>query len=63
MAEMDSLNTYTELYVCTNYVRDERMLRIMIGRPNYNSRDLESATIILQANILINEANDEGPPR
>ena len=63
MAEMDSLNTYTELYVCTNYIRDERMLRIMIGRPNYNSRDLESATIILQANILINEANDEGPPR
>ena len=38
-------------------------MRIQVGRPNYNSRDLESATIILSVSILIDELNHEGPPR
>ena len=38
-------------------------MRIQVGRPNYNSRDLEAATIILSASILIDEEADEGPPR
>ena len=60
---MDIMNTFTEMYVCSNYIQDERKLRIQVGRPNYNSRDLESATIILAASIPINEREDEGPPR
>ena len=62
-AGMDSLDTLTELYVCQNYLRDKSKLRIQVGRPNYNSRDLEAATIILSASVLIDEENDEGPPR
>ena len=60
---MDIMNTFTEMFVCSNYIKDERKLRIQVGRPNYNSRDLESATIILSASIPIDERADEGPPR
>ena len=53
----------SELYVCTNYIRDEKKVRIMVGRPNYNSRDLESATIVISASILVDELKHEGPPQ
>ena len=56
-------DAYEELYVCTNYIRNDRKLRLLVGRPNYNARDLESATIVISAQMLINEAADEGPPR
>ena len=59
---MDELGDTTEMYVCTNYLRDDKKLRIQVGRPNYNSRDLESATIILSVSILIDERQNEGPP-
>ena len=60
---MDALNAFTEMYVCTNYIKSEKKLRIQIGRPNYNSRDLEAASIILSVSLLIDEESDEGPPR
>ena len=56
-------NAITELYVCTNYIRDEKKVRIMVGRPNYNSRDLESATIVISAAILVDEEQHQGPPQ
>ena len=63
MQTMDALDAYEELFVCTNYIRNDRKLRLLVGRPNYNARDLESATIVISAQMLINEAADEGPPR
>ena len=50
------------MYVCTNYLKDDKKLRIQVGRPNYNSRNLEAATIILSVSIVIDELNHEGPP-
>ena len=35
----------------------------MAGRPNYNSRNLESATIILSVSVAIDEEGGETPPR
>ena len=60
---MDDLNDNTEMYVCTNYLKSEKKLRIQVGRPNYNSRDLEAATIILSVSVAIDEIAHEGPPR
>ena len=67
LAEMDDLSDSTEMYVCTNYLKEEAegvpsKLRIQVGRPNYNSKDLEAATIILSVSISIDEGNNEGPP-
>lgn len=63
LGDMDDLSDNTEMYVCTNYLKEEKKLRIQVGRPNYNSYNLESATIILSVSILIDELNHEGPPR
>ena len=30
LAEMDDLSDFTEMYVCTNYIKDERKLRIQV---------------------------------
>ena len=35
----------------------------MVGRPNYNSRNLESASIVISVSILLNTEANEGPPR
>lgn len=51
------------MYVCTNYIKEDRQLRISIGRPNYNARNLEAATIILAVSVLLDETAGEGPPR
>ena len=29
-------DTVSEMYVCTNYLKSEGKLRIMVGRPNYS---------------------------
>ena len=63
LAEMEEMSDVQEMYVCTNYLKEEQKLRIMVGRPNYNSQDLEAATIILSVSVFIDESNFEGPPR
>ena len=60
---MDALNTFQDVYVCTNYIRNEQKLRIQVARPNYNLRDLEHANVVLSVSVHVNEAADEGPPR
>ena len=60
---MEEMSDVQEMYVCTNYLKEEQKLRIMVGRPNYNSQDLEAATIILSVSVFIDESNFEGPPR
>ena len=63
LQEMDDLSDINELYVCTNFIQDKNTVRIMVGRPNYNSRDMESATIVISVSILLNPDKYEGPPR
>ena len=60
---MSSMQDATEMYVCTNWLRQDRKLRISVGRPNYNARNLEAATIILAVSVMIDEEAGEGPPR
>ena len=57
---MDALNTFHDMYVCTNYIRNEQKLRLQVARPNYNLRDLEHANVVLSVSVHINEAADEG---
>ena len=43
--------------------KNKKTIRIMVGRPNYNSRNLESASIIISVSILLDAEKNEGPPR
>ena len=63
LSEMDDLSDVNELYVCTNYIQNKNSVRIMVGRPNYNSLNMESATIVISVSILLNTDKFEGPPR
>ena len=55
MIAASPLETQLSMYVCVNYIKPEKKLRIMVGRPNYNSRNLEAATIVISAGIYIDE--------
>ena len=57
MVSASPLETQLSMYVCVNYIKQEKKLRIMVGRPNYNSRNLEAATIVISAGIFIDETD------
>ena len=64
MIAASPLETQLSMYVCVNYIKPEKKLRIMVGRPNYNSRNLEAATIVISAGIYIDETEGgQGPFR
>ena len=65
LGSMEELSDNSELYVCSNYLKDEKRVRIQVGRPNYNSADRDTATIILSVSILVRDGAPyyEGPPQ